>query len=103
MRNVLEIMVLSSSCFFARFRTDPSCAYCPYERQGTGGAINAVHGDMFDPEFVTQANFPDGWMTIEVGHSSVAIVPEGVKPPVVASTGYIETLPSVLYPVEFTT
>ena len=23
-----------------------SCAYRPYERQGTGGSINAVHGDV---------------------------------------------------------
>jgi len=58
---------------------------------------------LFEPEFVTYANFPDGWMAIEVGDSSVAIVPMGVKPPVAASMVYIETLPSVLGPVQFAT
>ena len=58
---------------------------------------------LFEPEFVTYANFPDGWMAIEVGDSCVAIVPEGVRTPVVASMVYIETLPSASYSVKFAT
>ncbi len=39
-------------------------------------------------------------MAIEVGDSPVAIVPVGVKTPVVASMVYIETLPfSVIRPI----
>src|SRR5271163_3615845 len=32
-------------CFFLASEPAPSCAYCPYERQGPGGTVNAVHGD----------------------------------------------------------
>ena len=45
MRNVLEIMVLSSFLFLLALKPALSCAYCPYERQGPGGTINAVHRD----------------------------------------------------------
>ena len=45
----------------------------------------------FEAEFVTYANFPDGWTAIDVGDIPAAIVPTEVKAPVVAFMVYIET------------
>jgi len=45
MRKVLEIMVLSSFLFLPASELATSCADSPYERQGSGGTINAVNGD----------------------------------------------------------
>jgi hypothetical protein len=45
----------------------------------------------FEPEFVTWANFRDGWTAIEVGDLPAAIVTVVVKAPVVPLMVYIET------------
>jgi len=45
----------------------------------------------FEPEFVTYANLPDGWMAIELGDSPAAIIPMSVKDPAVLLMVYIET------------
>jgi hypothetical protein len=45
----------------------------------------------FEPEFVTYANLPDGWIAIESGDSPAAIFPVSVKEPVVLLMVYIET------------
>ena len=101
-RNILAIMVLSSCCFCLPLEPALSCAYRPHKRQGPSGTVNAVHRDAVRAG-VRHVGELSGWMAIEVGDSSVAIVPEGVKLPVMASMVYIETLPSVADPVQFAT
>ena len=46
----------------------------------------------FEPELVTYANLPEGWIAIELGDDPAAIVPMDVNAPVVVLMLYIEML-----------